>query len=541
MQQQKIIPPPTIPRRHDLDALRAVAMSLGIVVHGVVPYFFTEARLVSEVLSRSIHGFRMPLFFLLSGFFTAMLWRKRGILTLLWHRFRRIFLPLVVFTPIIFLAFAATQWVGLTINHPTFSGHETVEQPENTDNVFAARTLFELLVISNDIKTLKAIENPDTYVNIATFIKGYRPLHYAALLGHDAVAAWLIEQGASVNEASRMGWTALDLALANQHSQVIRTLKDNNATLGYGINTDFPTIENLGLDREAVAQINGLDDIALLRGEQTNGLKAILNHGFAHLWFLWFLCWLVLGLAVVAVIIERLPRFTLPKLVSHWLITPWCLLWLIPLTMLFQAHMPFEFLAFGPESYTGLFIPTHLLLYYAVFFGFGVLYFHYKDEKITVHRGWWLSLPFSLCIIYPLARHLMYHATAWTFSIIFLQAAYTWLMTLGLMGLFRAIFSQENKVMRYISDASYFMYILHGPLMLLLFYLLRGLPLPALLNFVLLCTVTTLILLAVYHSCVRYTFIGAFLNGVRKQPQKLEADSYESVSYRKPKRHFKQA
>lgn len=64
MQQQKIIPPPTLPRRHDLDALRAVAMSLGIVVHGVVPYFFTEARLVSEVLSRSIHGFRMPLYLL---------------------------------------------------------------------------------------------------------------------------------------------------------------------------------------------------------------------------------------------------------------------------------------------------------------------------------------------------------------------------------------------------------------------------------------------------------------------------------------------
>src|SRR5688572_28504993 len=35
----------------------------------------------------------MPLFFLLSGFFTAMLWRKRGLKSLLWHRFWRVFVP----------------------------------------------------------------------------------------------------------------------------------------------------------------------------------------------------------------------------------------------------------------------------------------------------------------------------------------------------------------------------------------------------------------------------------------------------------------
>ena len=40
-----------------------------------------------------IHGFRMPLFFLVSGFFTAMLWRKRGLTALLKHRYARIFLP----------------------------------------------------------------------------------------------------------------------------------------------------------------------------------------------------------------------------------------------------------------------------------------------------------------------------------------------------------------------------------------------------------------------------------------------------------------
>ena len=42
-----------------------------------------------------VHGFQMPLFFLTSGFFTAMLWRTRGVKGMLEHRFRRLLMPLV--------------------------------------------------------------------------------------------------------------------------------------------------------------------------------------------------------------------------------------------------------------------------------------------------------------------------------------------------------------------------------------------------------------------------------------------------------------
>ena len=47
-----------------------------------------------------IHGFRMQLFFLISGFFTAMLWRKQGLRNLLKHRAKRILVPLIIATPI---------------------------------------------------------------------------------------------------------------------------------------------------------------------------------------------------------------------------------------------------------------------------------------------------------------------------------------------------------------------------------------------------------------------------------------------------------
>ena len=93
------------PRRHELDALRAFAMLLGVVLHAALT-FFPEAWPVQdrtagfhgpwEELVIAVHGFRMPVFFLLSGFFTAMLWRCRGLPALIRHRLRRVALPLAL-------------------------------------------------------------------------------------------------------------------------------------------------------------------------------------------------------------------------------------------------------------------------------------------------------------------------------------------------------------------------------------------------------------------------------------------------------------
>ena len=65
-------------RMYDLDALRAFAMLLGIVLHAAFPFLPWRSsgdpdRPIFDLLILFIHGFRMPLFFLLSGFFTAML------------------------------------------------------------------------------------------------------------------------------------------------------------------------------------------------------------------------------------------------------------------------------------------------------------------------------------------------------------------------------------------------------------------------------------------------------------------------------------
>ena len=95
---------------------------------------------------------------------------------------------------------------------------------------------------------------------------------------------------------------------------------------------------------------------------------------FNHLWFLWFLWWLVLGYAAVSALGSRLPSVRLPA----WLVlSPARYLWLIPLTMIPQWFMGDGGASpiFGPDTSTGLLPIPHVFAYYAIFFGFGAVYF----------------------------------------------------------------------------------------------------------------------------------------------------------------------
>ena len=92
-------------RRTDLDALRSFAMLLGVALHASLSFFAdpwpvhdTRRSDLLPLFYVFVHGFRMPLFFLLSGYFTMLVYRRRGLKSLLEQRFTRIFLPLVIAT-----------------------------------------------------------------------------------------------------------------------------------------------------------------------------------------------------------------------------------------------------------------------------------------------------------------------------------------------------------------------------------------------------------------------------------------------------------
>jgi glucans biosynthesis protein C len=101
------------PRLNALDNLRAIMMWLGIVLHVSVnhivgefpiPWRDSQQTLWANALSGLIHSFRMPVFFIVAGFFVAMLMAKRGPKGMLKHRIRRLALPFVIFWPLVFPA-----------------------------------------------------------------------------------------------------------------------------------------------------------------------------------------------------------------------------------------------------------------------------------------------------------------------------------------------------------------------------------------------------------------------------------------------------
>src|SRR4249920_861928 len=98
----------TSQRLHSLDNLRAAMMWLGIVLHVAAIHMVGESPLtwrdkatspLADLLLAFIHSFRMPVFFIVAGFFAALLVQSRGAMGMLKHRFRRIAVPFMVFWP----------------------------------------------------------------------------------------------------------------------------------------------------------------------------------------------------------------------------------------------------------------------------------------------------------------------------------------------------------------------------------------------------------------------------------------------------------
>jgi glucan biosynthesis protein C len=103
---------------HALDAVRAFALLLGIVLHAAMSFlpsptrfWFIEDTHQSLVLSGvtfAIHVFRMTTFFLMAGFFASMSFHRRGTPGFIKDRLLRIALPLVVAWPIVFAPMAVS-------------------------------------------------------------------------------------------------------------------------------------------------------------------------------------------------------------------------------------------------------------------------------------------------------------------------------------------------------------------------------------------------------------------------------------------------
>ena len=107
------------------------------------------------------------------------------------------------------------------------------------------------------------------------------------------------------------------------------------------------------------------------------------------------------------------------------------------------------------------------------------------------------------------------HPPAYQLPLALAYAGAAWSSAFALIGLAVRFLSRPSAPIRYVADASYWIYVAHLPLVYALNVLLSGLAWPAEAKFAVVVGAATTLLLMTYQLFVRYSFIGAVMNGRR--------------------------
>jgi hypothetical protein len=541
-------------RRHDLDALRAFAMFLGIGLHASLS-FVSLPWPVQDITQPTIfiffivlvHSFRMPLFFLLSGFFTMMLFRKRNIKSLILQRILRILLPCLIgcFTIIPLLGYVSRETVKAgsisvhldenslagairkgdrkTINIFLINPNE-IEKPDKRLGV----TPLSWAAMIGDLETVSALIKQGVDVNLANK-DDTTALHGAAFLGRDAIVKLLLFHGANASKRSKAGFTALEGTFADSNTttlilNILGIQPPNETDLTSGrISVRNRLLLNQFLtpaskdEAKTVEITNPKEQNEFYKRYQSWLTSTFFQINFFnkpthlfktsifnHLWFLWFLCWMLPLFLVFFNLGSLLFRNLNPNTMR--ILKKIMLYILIPAPLLPLCLMG-EIL--GPDTYTGILPPPHMLFYYMIFFSFGLIYFDLNDSACKLTRFWYIMLPLALLIIFP--AEIVFKDNL-PLNLL-MQTLLIWNMAFGMMGMFHALIKKENIFIRYLSDSSYWIYIVHLPLVIVLQFLVKEWPTSAFLKFLLINIATITLLLFSYHLLVRSTWIGWLLNG----------------------------
>ncbi len=241
-----------------------------------------------------------------------------------------------------------------------------------------------------------------------------------------------------------------------------------------------------------------------------------------HLWFLYYLLLFVVTVAVLAPLLGRL---TGTRLLAHCdaafrRVVEGRGRVLVPALLTFPLMLPMRWIVDTPSTWNP---QWHIVGYYFAFFAFGGMLFRHRDLVPTFGRGWKLNLALATLVVLPVWVGLIVTGAAkqregtevfaWQLGGFAASVLYTWLMICGLWGAFLRLFAREYAWVRYMADSAYWCYLASLTPIVAFQFAVKDWPLPALVKGALVTGATMAVLLASYECLVRYTFIGAILNG----------------------------
>lgn len=98
----------------------------------------------------------------------------------------------------------------------------------------------------------------------------------------------------------------------------------------------------------------------------------------------------------------------------------------------------------------------------------------------------------------------------------------SWAWTIAIVGFAVRHLASHSPARRYLADASYWIYIVHLPILIALQTLVAPYPYPWFAKYPLILAVAFAIMLASYQLIVRYSWIGSILNGKKQKPAKAK-------------------
>lgn len=155
------------------------------------------------------------------------------------------------------------------------------------------------------------------------------------------------------------------------------------------------------------------------------------------------------------------------------------------------------------------------------FFVFGWLLYANRDLLPELRRGSWQLIAVAVALL-PLAtwgtriRLIAVDELQLTAGVVAgaTNAALAALMTLGLLGVFQQRFDKRPSVLgQYVSEASYWIFLIHFPLLIAVAGLFSVTPFAAIVKYLLTLLVVVPLVIATYHFGVRATPLGRMLKG----------------------------
>jgi glucans biosynthesis protein C len=249
-----------------------------------------------------------------------------------------------------------------------------------------------------------------------------------------------------------------------------------------------------------------------------------------HLWFLHMLLVLYLLFLCARAMHRRLGAWGLPMMERTDALLAWAVRtgWLLPLLATMVA-LPVHAMGGGVATPNDSLVPQpSVTATYALCFGLGWLLHRQPWLLPDIGRRWVALLLGGLALaVLTAAQGVLYQwagigtpRPAWLLPLYSLAyGLMMWCFVFGFIGVFQRYVSRENPAWRYLADASYWIYLVHLPLVVSLQLLLWERELHGGLKYVAIMAISLPLLILSYHYLARGTVIGVLLNGRRRPRQ----------------------